>query len=104
MAKDKHETFVSLGFTSFMATELMLQIEHLVVKPGFSIVQYVLSDDGTVEGLLSALNCLHQTSVITCNTVTEEHLSVLDYVSQSTLCWDYYMEKCIDATPVVSKK
>uniref|UniRef100_A0A0N5AYF6 AMP-binding domain-containing protein n=1 Tax=Syphacia muris TaxID=451379 RepID=A0A0N5AYF6_9BILA len=108
IVKDRNVTFSELGFTSLKATELMLQIQHLVADPDFSVVQYILTSDGTVEGLLKALCYNYPTTVSSPSRFSKKYdcvkqlASVVDNASSSSLVWQENMEKCIDATPVLN--
>lgn len=105
--KDKHKTFKSLGMNSFLATEIMLKIEHLLVDRSFPIVNFLLSDSFTVNELLEHLG-MNVCSVSFLNEILEseikaENTLVVTHLDSSSLKWSKDLVQCIDSTPVVSR-
>ncbi|VDN52509.1 unnamed protein product [Dracunculus medinensis] len=107
IVKDKHKTFKSLGMNSFLATEIMLKIEHLLVDRSFPIVNFLLSDSFTVNELLEHLG-MNVCSVSFLNEILEseikaENTLVVTHLDSSSLKWSKDLVQCIDSTPVVSR-
>lgn len=99
--KTKQEmTFKYLGLNSVSAAELTLKTEHLLKQRTFPLLQYLLSDTGTIAGFLDALDFNQNFHTH----VREVRLRPIENSINIKLLWEYDLRKCIDATPVVENE
>ncbi|VDK72369.1 unnamed protein product [Litomosoides sigmodontis] len=97
---DQEMTFKNLGLDSSSATELTLKTEHLLKLRSFPLLQYLLSDTGTIAGFLDALD-FNQSIPEKSIHMREVHIRPVETSINIDLLWEYDLGKCIDATPAV---
>lgn len=96
-------TFKDLGLDSSSAAELTLKTEHLLKPRNFPLLQYLLSDTGTIAGFLDALD--FNQSIWEKNIhMGEAHIRPMETSINVDLLWEYDLGKCIDATPTIENK
>lgn len=101
MDNDRETTFRVLGLTSLHAAELTIRTEHLLKKRDFPLMQYLLSDTGTIAGFLDVLNFDKSSYEASATHVREFVIRPAENSMEVSLEWEYNMRKCIDATPVL---
>ncbi|VDN88128.1 unnamed protein product [Brugia pahangi] len=94
-------TFKDLGLDSLRATELTLKTEHLLKQRNFPLLQYLLSDTGTVAGFLDALDFNQNIRERNIIHMREIRTRPIENSIKVELLWEYDLGKCIDATPIV---
>ncbi|KAM3722552.1 Beta-alanine-activating enzyme [Dirofilaria immitis] len=101
LKNDQQMTFKDLGLDSSRAAELTLKTEHLLKQHNFPLLQYLLSDTGTVAGFLDALD--FNQSMQEWHTIHMREIRIIPIENSINvkLLWEYDLGKCIDATPVV---
>ncbi|EJD76639.1 hypothetical protein LOAG_16460 [Loa loa] len=101
LKSNQEMTFKDLGLDSSRAAELTLKTEHLLKQRDFPLLQYLLSDTGTIAGFLDALDFnqnLRQRNTIH---MREIRIRPIENSTDVNLLWEYDLGKCIDAAPVV---
>lgn len=94
-------TFKNLGLDSSHAAELALKTEHLLKQRNFPLLQYLLSDTGTIAGFLDALDFNQNIRERSTIHVREVRTRPIKNSINVKLLWEYDLGKCIDATPVI---
>ncbi|CAG9540258.1 unnamed protein product [Cercopithifilaria johnstoni] len=94
-------TFKDLGLNSLRAAELTLKTEHLLKQRNFPLLQYLLSDTGTIAGFLDALDFNQNVRERDTTHVREVRIRPIESSITIKLLWEYNLGKCIDATPTV---
>ncbi|KAK6102601.1 AMP-binding enzyme family protein [Brugia pahangi] len=98
---NREMTFKDLGLDSLRATELTLKTEHLLKQRNFPLLQYLLSDTGTVAGFLDALDFNQNIRERNIIHMREIRTRPIENSIKVELLWEYDLGKCIDATPIV---
>ncbi|VDM92264.1 unnamed protein product [Onchocerca ochengi] len=98
---DQQMTFKDLGLDSSRAAELTLKTEHLLKQRNFPLLQYLLSDTGTIAGFLDALDFNQNVRERNIIHSREIRIKPIENSVNVKLLWEYDLGKCIDATPVV---
>ncbi|KAL4003775.1 AMP-binding enzyme family protein [Acanthocheilonema viteae] len=93
--------FKDLGLDSLRAAELTLKTEHLLKQRNFPLLQYLLSDTGTIAGFLDALDFNQNVREINTVRMREVRIRPIENFINTKLLWEYDLGKCIDATPAV---
>ncbi|VDP25994.1 unnamed protein product [Onchocerca flexuosa] len=94
-------TFKELGFDSSRAAELTLKTEHLLKQRSFPLLQYLLSDTGTIAGFLDMLDFNQNVRERNIVHLREIRIRPVENSVNAKLLWEYDLGKCIDATPAV---
>uniref|UniRef100_A0A0R3RFA2 AMP-binding domain-containing protein n=1 Tax=Elaeophora elaphi TaxID=1147741 RepID=A0A0R3RFA2_9BILA len=93
--------FKDLGFDSLRAVELTLKTGHLLKQRNFPLLQYLLSDTGTIAGFLDALDFSRNVQERNNMHVREVRIRPIENSIDVKLLWEYDLGKCIDAMPTV---
>lgn len=93
--------FKDLGLDSSRAAELTLKTEHLLKQPNFPLLQYLLSDTGTIAGFLDALDFNRNVPERNTMHLRKVRLRPIQNSINANLLWEYNLGKCIDATPLI---